>query len=86
MSAKRPKLVPGHTYRFTFTPTEALIAARPYNVTPYTTTMTISKTPDGVHTPKSVTMWANRWCTRGRYTVEIVELVEESASEVVTAL
>jgi hypothetical protein len=83
MSA-RPKLVPGHTYRFTFTRSE-WYAERHGKTHPYTLDIEVTGT-GGTNPPKAVTLWANRWCARGKHTVEIEELANESSSEVVTPL
>ena len=67
---KRPKLVEGHTYRVTFTPSEWYIEANP-TTGPYSTLVLIR--PYAGHNAKAVTMWINRWTARGKHTVEIVE-------------
>lgn len=81
--SKRPKLVPGRSYRFTFTPTPERIAyqvrALGYSEAtvsaPYSTVVTIGET--GQHAPRAVTMWANRWIAHNKNTVEIIDVTEE---------
>ena len=70
MNAKRPKLVVGRSYRFTFTPAEW----RGPDRSTHSTVVTIGDRAD--HTPRAVTMWANRWVAYGRNTVEIIDVTD----------
>ena len=71
-TTKRPKLVPGHSYRFTFTPSAEHLARRPY-LTPYSTDITIGENGSRWNS-RAVHMWASRWCAYGKHTVEIVDI------------
>ena len=57
---KYPKLIPGHTYRFTFTPPAgSMIGSSDVARTPYSCDVTVRETGD--HSPRALIAWANRW-------------------------